>query len=125
MNRGRKVTGGKYHKLRKKKKHTRKSQERVTTLAETKRKTIRKRGGGEKVILLNADEANLVDQKGKVKKVKIENVIETPQNRFFARSNILMKGAIIQTSEGKAKITNRPSQEGCVNAVLLKEQKTE
>jgi ribosomal protein S8E len=32
-----------------------------------------------------------------------------------------MKGAIITTSLGRAKITNRPTQEGHVNAILLKE----
>ena len=30
-----------------------------------------------------------------------------------------MKGAIIETSAGKARITNRPSQEGQINAVLI------
>ena len=35
------------------------------------------------------------------------------------RRNILTKGAIIETDAGKAKITNRPGQEGTVNAVLV------
>ncbi len=71
-----------------------------------------------KTVLLNADNCNLKTSKG-IKKVKIKNVLETPQNPFLARQNRLMKGAIIETSEGKARITNRPTQEGCVNAVLI------
>ena len=34
-----------------------------------------------------------------------------------------MKGAIIETDIGKAKITNRPTREGSINAIILKEQK--
>ena len=52
-------------------------------------------------------------------KEEIKNVLETPQNTFFARQNRLMKGALIQTSLGKAKITNRPGQEGHINAILV------
>jgi small subunit ribosomal protein S8e len=57
--------------------------------------------------------------KGKSKKVSIKNVLETPANTFLARQNILIKGAIIETELGKAKITNRPSQEGNVQAILI------
>ena len=60
-----------------------------------------------------------VRTKDKVKKAEIKNVFETPSNRFLARQNILTKGAIVETSEGKARITNRPSQEGSVQGVLI------
>ena len=56
-------------------------------------------------------------------RVKGKMLIETPQNRFLARQNRLLKSAIIETPLGKARITNRPSQEGQVNAVLLEDQK--
>jgi small subunit ribosomal protein S8e len=120
MNTGRKITGGKYHALRKRRLHERDSQERQVTLKETKRKQLRVRGGNVKTILLNADEANVVVN-GKAQKAEIKNVLETPQNVFLARQNRLTKGAIIMTSLGRARITNRPSQEGHVNAILLKE----
>jgi len=58
----------------------------------------------------------------KAKNVKIANVLETPANRFLARQNILVKSAIIETELGKARITNRPSQEGMVQAVLTDEK---
>ena len=120
MNRGRKITGGKYHLFRKRRLHEILNQERHVTLKETKRKKIRTRSGYMKTILLNSNEANLVVS-GKTQKAIIKNVVETPQNIFLARQNRLVKGAIIETSLGKAKITNRPSQEGHVNAILIKE----
>lgn len=120
MNKGRKITGGKYHSNRKKKFFERKGQERQVTLKETKKKKLKKRGGKEKTILLNANVANVFNPKTqKTQKTKIKNVIETPQNIFLARQNRLMKSAIIETEIGTAKITNRPSQEGQVNAVLI------
>ena len=118
MNYGRKITGGKYHKFRKTKKYERRNQERHVVLGETKRKTLKTLGGNEKVILLKSNTVNIVTE-GKAKKAEIINVKETPQNRFLARQNRLVKGAIIETSLGKARISNRPSQEGQVNAILL------
>lgn len=50
----------------------------------------------------------------------MKNVLETPSNRFFARQNILTKGTIVETNKGKARITNRPTQEGVVNGILVK-----
>jgi len=35
------------------------------------------------------------------------------------RRSILTKGAIIKTEIGDARITNRPGQDGIINAVLL------
>lgn len=118
MNRGRKISGGKYHSNRKKRKHERQGQESVVLLGELKRKKVRRRGGDKATITLRSNIVNLTAE-GKTRKAEIKNVIETPQNRFLARQNRLMKGVIIETSLGKARITNRPSREGHVNAVLV------
>jgi len=118
MNHGRKTTGGKYHQNRKKKWYENQAQENETSLGETKSKTIRTMGGHIKTILLKSNKANLVVGK-KTEQVGIKNVIQTPQNIFLARQNRLIKGAIIETSKGKARITNRPSREGVVNAILV------
>lgn len=124
MKRGRKISGGRYKKQRKKKFYEKKGEVRIVKLAPLKRKKIRIRGGKTKIVMLSANEANVLDKKTKKsKKVKIKNVLETPSNRFLARQNILLKGAIVDTELGKAKITNRPSQEGSVQAVLLEEEK--
>jgi len=117
---GRKITGGKYKKPKKKKKYELEREPRVVKLKETKRKKLNLRGGNEKTVLLGANTINLIDKKTKKSKVvKILNVIETPSNRFLARQNILTKGSIIETEAGKVKITNRPSQEGSVQGVLV------
>jgi len=121
MKLGRKITGGKYHARRKKRLHERQNQERIVTLGETKTKQIKTRGGHIKTVLLKANVANVVVD-NKAQKAQIINVIETPSNKFFARQNRLVKGAIIDTSLGKARITNRPSQEGQVNAVLIEKK---
>ncbi len=120
MRKGRKISGGRYKKQRKKKFHEKSSQPRIVKLGETKKKKLRTRGGNIKTVLLSSDIINLINKKTKKsKKVKIKNVIETPSNKFLARQNILIKGAIIETDAGKAKITNRPSQEGSVQGELL------
>jgi small subunit ribosomal protein S8e len=118
MKLGRKITGGKYIKRRKKKKFEIAGQRRIVKLDEEKRKTVRTKGGNKKSFLLRGKTINVQD-KEKVKKTTIKNVIETPSNRFFARQNILTKGTIVETELGKAKITNRPSQEGNINGVLI------
>lgn len=118
MKLGRKITGGKYVKKRKKKRYERPGQRRIVKLGEEKRKTVRTEGGNKKTFLLKGQEIN-VQVKGKTKKTIIKNVLETPSNRFFARQNILTKSTIVETELGKVKITNRPSQEGNINGILI------
>ncbi len=118
MKSGKKFTGGKYHSRRKLRLHERKTRENPTSLGSNKTKSVRVRGGNTMQKLLRANIAN-ISVNGKVQKAEIKNVIQTPQNSFLARQNRLMKGAIILTSKGKAKITNRPTREGSVNAILI------
>ncbi len=92
----------------------------LTKVDERKLKVIRTLGGNHKQILLNDNTANLFERKTKkYTKVKIISVVETPSNRHFVRRNIMTKGSFIQTEKGKAVITNRPGQEGTINAVLV------
>ncbi|MGC9309639.1 MAG: 30S ribosomal protein S8e [Candidatus Nanoarchaeia archaeon] len=116
---GRKLTGGKYRQSRKKKKREIPGQARIVKLGNKKIKAIRMTGGEKKLVSLSNNIANIVDKK-KSKKAEIKNVLETPSNRFLARQNVLVKGAIIETSLGKARITNRPGQEPTIQAVLEK-----
>ncbi len=119
--RGKKITGGKYKKSRKKKFSELKQKPRVVLLGKEKKKKIKTRGGNFKIILLKTNKANIMDKKThKAKKVEIKNVSEVPSNIFLARKNILVKGAVIETSIGRARITNRPGQEGFVQAVSIK-----
>ena len=115
---GRKISGGKYIKRRKKKSYERPGQKRIVKLGETKTKTTRTRGGNTKTFLLKGKIVN-VKIKDKIKKLEIKNVVETPSNKFLARQNILTKGTIVETSSGKVKLTNRPTQEGMINGILV------
>ncbi len=117
MKQGRKISGGKYVANRKKKSFEGQGQRRITKIGDDKRKTVRTRGGNIKTFLLKAKTVNI--QGKKTKKVEIKNVVETPSNRFLARQNVLTKGAVLETELGKVKITNRPTQEGVVNGVLI------
>jgi len=115
---GRKISGGKYTKNRKKKSSERAGQKRTVKLGEEKRKVKKVLGGNRKAFLLRGKSVN-VNVKGKRKKVEIKNVLQTPSNRFLARQNIITKGTIVETEIGNVKITNRPSQEGMINGILV------
>jgi len=122
MKKGRKKSGGKYKKSRKKKKYEIRGQNVLVRLGEEKKKEKRIRGGNKKIFSLKARFINVhLPENRSAKKVEIKNVLETPSKKFLARQNILVKGAIVETELGKVKITNRPSQEGVVNGILLKE----
>jgi small subunit ribosomal protein S8e len=117
---GRKISGGKYKKFRKKKLYELPGKPRPVRLGTEKRKMLKGRSGILKSVLLTAEKAYVLDKKtGKIKAAKIKTVLETPSNQFLARANLLMKGAIIDTDAGKARITNRPGQEGKIQAVLV------
>jgi len=122
MKKGRKISGGRYKKARKKKLYGLLGQRRIVKLGEEKRKAMRVRRGNKKTFLLKSKTIN-VRFGNKIKKLEMKNVIETPSNRFLARQNILTKGAIVETDLGKVRITNRPTQEGIVNGILIEKFK--
>jgi len=118
LNKGKKISGGKYVANRKKRKYELPGQRKVTKLGKEKRKVERVMGGNIKVVTLGAKLVNVLTKKGS-KKAEIKNVLETPSNRFLARQNIITKGTIIETELGKVRVTSRPTQDGIVNGVLL------
>lgn len=119
MRKGKKITGGKYIKARKKKLYENPGQKKTVKLGDDKRKSRKVRGGNMKVFLLRAKIVN-VQTDGKTKKTEIKNVLETPSNRFLARQNVITKGTIVETEIGKVRITSRPTQEGVLNGILVK-----
>ena len=81
-------------------------------------KTIRTRGGNQKLRALRYDVANLADPNtGTSEKVKILDVETNAGNKEFTRRKVMTKGAIIRTEKGYAIITNRPGQEGFISAI--------
>lgn len=92
----------------------------LPTIGADKRKYVRIRAGEIRVRMLTANTANVTNPKtGKTAKATIKTVTGNPANINYVRRNILTKGAIVQTSAGKARITSRPGQHGAINAVLV------
>ncbi len=86
--------------------------------AEQQLKGVRGRGGAVRPVLKHTAFANVLTKQG-YKKAKITGVEESKDNRNFARLGIMTKGTVINTELGKARIINRPGQEGSINAVLM------
>jgi len=83
-------------------------------------KRIRTKGGGLKLRLRVAVEANVADPRtGKTVKVPILSVEKNPASVDYNRRGVITRGAIIKTSLGLARVTSRPGQNGVVNAVLI------
>ncbi len=116
-----KPSGGKYKFSLPKRKAKLGNDPTLTKIGKEKKKKIKVLGGNKKTRILETDTINLFNPKTKkYTKTKIQQVLENPANRHFVRRNILTKGTIVKTEKGKAKITNRPGQEGIINAVLVK-----
>ena len=117
-NRGK--TGKRYKKRGAKKIHELGREPSLTGIGGISKQTIRGMGNNRKYRLLYSDIANVLDKKSKkYYKVKIKTVVDNPANKNYIRRNIITKGAIIETEQGKARVTSRPGQEGILNAVLV------
>src|SRR3989344_5484354 len=117
----RKVSGGRYRDLRKKRLRDTGRLPAHTKIEEKNSVKIRTMGGNSKQAQLCNNIANVYDPSSKkYTKSKILTVVQSEANRHFVRRNIITKGAIVRTEAGDAKITSRPGQEGAINAVLIK-----
>jgi len=116
----RSYTGKLLKPFRKKRKYELGRDQVETLIGERKIKKVRVRGGNYKIKVFRESFANVyVPSEGKVVKAEIKNVVENPAHVHYARRNVITKGAIIETSVGKARVTSRPNQDGVVNAVLI------
>lgn len=117
---GRKPTGGKLILARGKRKYEVGREQSDTTIAAIRVKKIETKGGNQKMRMLRGDMASVSDPvTGQSKIVKIERVTDNKANLHYMRRNILTKGAVVKTEIGDARITNRPGQDGVINAILL------
>lgn len=117
----RKRTGGRRRPFRNKKRYQLGREPAETTVGEPRFQTIDSRGTGEKIRALATNVAQVATG-GESVEADIENVVENPSNVNYVRRNIITKGAIIETSEGSARVTSRPGQHGQVNAVLVDDE---
>ncbi|MFC7185957.1 30S ribosomal protein S8e [Halorubrum yunnanense] len=114
----RKRTGGRLKHASNKKRHQLGREPAETTVDETRLQFIDSRGTEKKVRALSTNVAQVADG-GEVSEADIETVVDNPSNVNYARRNIVTKGAVIDTSAGRARVTSRPGQTGQVNAVLI------
>ncbi len=118
----RKETGGKLKLAKKKRRYELGREQNIPILGDARHKKVRVRGGNTRVRVLATNVANVTDPKtSTTKKVEIKDILENPANPNYVRRDIITKGAVIETEMGKARVTSRPGQDGCINAVLLKQ----
>ncbi len=91
-----------------------------TLVGEQSQKLVRTKGANQKVKLMRTNSINVTDPKsGKTQVAELTNVVENSANIHYVRRNIITKGAIVETSAGKVKVTSRPGQNGALNGVLV------
>ncbi len=113
-------TGSRYKKARDKRLYETGTEPTHPRIGEKQLKVVRKKGGSLKTRTMNSNIANVLDPKTKVyRNAAIKTVADNPASKHFVRRNILTRGTVIETELGKARITNRPGQEGTINAVLV------
>ncbi len=114
-----KRTGGRIKHSRNKRKYEQGRYSAETELGEKTLRVINARGNTEKIRALRTDRASVTTGDGETLAATIEDVLENDADPNYARRNIITKGAIIQTDQGRARVTSRPGQDGQVNAILL------
>ncbi|MFC4438436.1 MULTISPECIES: 30S ribosomal protein S8e [Natrialbaceae] len=114
----RKRTGGRLKNVRKRRKSEIGRLPTETQVGEPRFRIVDVRGKGTKTRALATNVASVNDGDETVT-AEIEDVVENDANPNYVRRNIITKGAVVETSEGKARVTSRPGQSGQVNAVLL------
>ena len=114
----RKRTGGRLKHFNKKKRHHLGREPAETPVGQPRKQFIDSPGNEKKLRALSTNVAQL-SEGGETTEVEIENVVENPSNVNYVRRNIITKGAVIETSGGKARVTSRPGQSGQVNAVAV------
>ena len=114
-----KVTGGRRHPLRSRRKYEMDRFPNEATIGEQITITRKVRGKNVKTAIKTIDSVNLAID-SKIKRVKIIKVLENSTNNDYKRRGIISKGAILETEEGKCRVVSRPGQHGTVNAILVK-----
>jgi small subunit ribosomal protein S8e len=116
----RKATGGRYHPYRKARDFAKVFDPILTKIGERKVFEKRSRGGATKFKLTSVNIINVaIPKQKKVVKATITDVADNKSNRNFIIRDIMNKGAIVQTSVGKVKITSRPGQVGTLSGILV------
>ena len=114
-----KVTGGRRHPLRSRRKYEMDRFPNEALIGEQITITRKVRGKNVKTAIKTIDSVNLAID-SKIKRVKIIKVLENSTNNDYQRRGIISKGAVLETEAGKCRVVSRPGQHGTVNAILVK-----
>jgi small subunit ribosomal protein S8e len=118
----RKYTGGRKVAMRGRRKFELDRYPNEAVLGDGQTKTRNVRGNNRKTGLKFGAFANLTDPVSKkTAQSKILQVIRNPANKDYERRGVISKGALLETDSGIAKVISRPGQDGCINAVLVKQ----
>jgi len=118
----RKITGGRRKSYRTKRSIESGGYPTETGLGEPIRKVKKIRGNAKKIKLLKDRYVNIsISGTGKTERVSIDKVVENTANIDYNRRRVITRGAVIETTLGRAVITSRPGQDGVLNAILLTE----
>ena len=125
-NQGRKMSGGRLRMSTKKKKSAMSRPNTLTTIVseneEIKTKKIRTLGGNVKTRLYRTNVVNAIDKEtGKSVRATVTDVIENAASNEYRRRDIITKGTILETNAGNVRVTNKPSAEGFINGIIIKE----
>lgn len=123
--RKKKLSGSRKKMYRKKRKFEQGTFPVETLMGERKQKLSRGRGGNIKIKILSEKRVSVTDPKtGKTEKTEVLRVVKSPANIDYNRRGVITKGALIETSQGLARVTSRPGQHGILNAVLTGQEKS-
>lgn len=93
-----------------------------TEIGDEQLKSRRVRGGNEETFFLKANTVNLhIPEDEEHVEAELHDVVDSPANQNYVRRNIVTKGCVVETSEGRARITSRPGQDSVLNAVKVDE----
>ena len=123
--RKKKLSGSRKKMYRKKRKFEQGTFPVETLMGQRKQKLSRGRGGNIKIKILSEKQVSVTDPKtGKTEKTEVLRVVKSPANIDYNRRGVITKGALIETSQGLARVTSRPGQHGILNAVLTGQEKS-
>ena len=118
----RKYTGGRKVAMRGRRKFELDRYPNEAVLGDNQTKTRNVRGNNRKTALKFGAFVNLADPiSKKMAHTKILQVVRNPANKDDERRGVISKGALLETDSGMAKVISRPGQDGCINAVLVKQ----
>jgi small subunit ribosomal protein S8e len=119
---GRKYTGGRKVAMRGRRKYEIDRYPNEAVLGDKSIKTRRVRGNNLKAAVKFGAFVSLADPVlKKTTNAKILQVVKNPANKDYERRGVISKGALLETPSGMARVISRPGQNGCINAVLVKQ----